>query len=607
MIKKHYSTTPVSTIYSRAFTLIETLVGVAVFLVVAMAAYQAYVSLFALVSASQYKVLAINLANEQFEIIRNLTYSDVGVVGGVPNGKVPYQQTLTRGGVPFLVTTVIRNIDLAQDGQIGSTTNDTSPADNRLVEVTVDCSTCKGFVPIVLSTNIAPKNLENSSTNGALFVKVFDANGQPIPGASVNVVNSSAIPAININDTTDANGMLQIVDVPPGNNAYAVSVTKSGYSSDRTYPVGGSGNPSPSKPDATVLAQQMTQVSFSIGKLSTVNYSTVTPTCAPVSGVTFIATSSKMIGTGVPKSMKTITTNASGVYSSNTVEWDGYTIGLNDATYNLAGLNPLNPVMVNPGSTQNAMIVVVPRSGNTLMVTVKDSATGLPLSGASVTLTGPASYSSTQTTGLGFLTQTDWSGGSGQSDFSNTKAYLIDDGHVDVTSSPGDAKLRLFFGAYDAAGTLESSTFDTGSVSNFYNLIRLPSDEPLATGTSSVRFQFATNATSTATTTWTYRGPGGATTTYYTSANSVIDPIHSGDRYARYKLYLSTASTSYTPTVSDVSFTFTSSCTPPGQVIFQSLALGSYTATVGKVGYATSTVTFNVDSNWKEQQITLSP
>lgn len=592
---------------SAAFTLIETLVGVAVFLVVAMAAYQAYVSLFGLVSASQYKILAINLANEQFEIVRNLAYSDVGVVGGIPNGKVPYQQTLTRGGVPFLVTMVIRNVDLPEDGEIGGTPNDSSPADNRLVEVTVTCSTCKGFVPISLTTTIAPKNLENNSTNGALFIKVFDANGQPVPDASVSIVNSSTIPAININDTTNSAGMLEVIDVPPGNNVYEVTVSKSGYSSDRTYPIGGAGNPSPSKPHATVLAQQLTQVSFAIDRTSTINYSTVTPTCAPVGGVTFIATSSKEIGAGVPKSVQNITTNGSGSYTANTVEWDGYMLGLNDATYHLAGLNPLNPVILNPNSTQNATVVVVPKNGNTLMVTVKDSTTQLPLSGADVVLTGPSSYSSTQVTGLGFLNQTDWSGGSGQVNVSDESRYYSDDGHIQTTSPAGDAKLNFFFDAYDSSGYLESSIFDTGSVSNFYNLIRSPIDQPPAAGASSVRFQFATNATNTATTTWTYRGPGGATTTYYTSADSALDAIHSGDRYARYKMYLSTASTTVTPNVSDVSFTFASSCTPPGQVIFQSLASGSYTLTVGKAGYATTTTSVVVNSVWKEEQITLSP
>lgn len=598
---------------TKGFTLVEVLVGAAVFLVISVAIYQAYSSLFKLTSANQYKILALNLANEQFEIVRNLSYADVGEVGGIPVGKVPSVQNLVRGGVPFKLTTTIRNIDMPFDGTIGGEPNDLSPADNKLIEVQVDCSACQNFKPITLTTTIAPKNLETASTNGALFIKVFDANGIAVPGATVRVVNTTVNPNIVVEDETDVNGMLQIVDVPPGLQAYSISVSKSGYSSARTYPPGGTVhgylNPTPTQPDATVVIQQVTQVSFAIDLVSTLSFSSVTPTCSAVPALDFTLAGSKTAGFGIPQFITNLVTNSIGEYSSSTMEWDSYGITNLDSEYDIIGINPLNLVSVNPNSTEQVKLIVAPKSPKTLLVTVKDSATKLPLSGATVNVQGPSSYSETKVTDRGFINQTDWSGGAEQENYVNLTQYFLDDGGVEVYSPTGEIKLRDIFGSYAPAGSLESSTIDTGSESHFHNIIWTPTDQPLSTGADSVKFQFATNNELTATTTWNYVGPDGTDDTYYTLSNSVISSVHDNARYARYKVFLSTDSPSATPNVSDVAFTFTSECTPPGQASFSGLSAGAYEVQVSKDGYTAGQVQVIMPSagDWVEQQILLAP
>ena len=143
--------------FKNGFTLVEVLVGSAIFLIIALAAYNAYVGLFKLINLSQYKVLAVSLANERFEIARNMPYEDVGIVNSIPNGEIPHTQTLVRGGVSFVVTTTVRNIDLPFDGTIGGSPNDISPADNKLVEVDVSCDGCNGMKPVTLTGQVAPK------------------------------------------------------------------------------------------------------------------------------------------------------------------------------------------------------------------------------------------------------------------------------------------------------------------------------------------------------------------------------------------------------------------------------------------------------------------
>ncbi len=581
---------------NKGFTLIETLVGVAVFLVISTAVYQAYVSLFNLISLNQYKIVALNLANEQFEIVRNLSYANVGIPGSIPSGNIPQVQNINRSGIDFVVRTTIRNIDQPFDGTIGGIPNDTSPADNKMVAVEVSCPTCVNFFPLTLTTIIAPKNLETASVNGALLIKVFDANGVPVSGANVSIRNYQATTTIAIDDMTNSNGVLQIVDVPPGIEAYEISVSKAGYSSDRTYPNGAIGNPTPSKPHATVIVQQLTQVSFSIDKLSSIEFNSVTSDCIAIPNIDFALKGAKQIGTSVYKFNKNLSTNGTGVYSSSTIEWDYYTVTGIDSAYDIAGINPLNPISLNPNVSQNVLLIVAPKDPKALLVTVKDNSTLLPLTDATVRLRKGVAFDETQITGRGSINQTDWSGG----------AYSFNDGNIEVADPIGDLNLLKVFGLYNLGGTIESTTIDTGSPSNFYNLSWLPIDQPVGAGTDSVRFQFATNAIITGTTTWDYKGPDGTSASYYTVSNSPISLAHNGDRYARYKIFLNTLSATNTPNISDVSFTVTSSCTPPGQVIFSDLDSGTYILDVTKTGYNPFSQNVDLNSDWLEQEVILS-
>ncbi len=590
----------------KGFTLIETLVGTAVFLVVATAVYQAYVSVFTITSATQYKILGLNLANEQFEIIRNLPYSDVGEVSGIPNGKVPHVQQFVRGGITFTVTTTIRNVDLPFDGTIDGTPDDLSPADNKLIEVEISCSTCRGMQPITLTTTVAPKNLETASTNGALFIKVFDANGKPVSDANIHVVNSKVTPNIIIDDVTDVNGMLAIVDAPPGLEAYAITVSKNGYSTDRTYATSSS-NINPTKPNATVIVQQVTQVSFSIDKVSNLTIKSVGPTCESIPSFDFNIVGSKTIGVNIPKFNLTTLTNSSGIYNNNSIEWDSYNITGLDTVYEIIGLNPLNPNNISPDSTEEVMVIAQTKQPNSLLVTVKDSSTGLPITGATVRLYKEESYSETKTTDRGYKNQTDWSEGGGQALFTDLKKFFYNDGNIDIASPQGELKLLVSSSTYPSSGYIESSTIDTGSPSNFYKIVLSPTDQPLATGSTSVKVQIATNTELNASTTWNYIGPDGTNSSFYTVNNNTISSVHNGGRYIRYKLILSTENNTVTPSVSDISITFTSDCTPPGQVIFNNLANGTYSIEVSKTDYSSYNSNVSISTDWQEKTVTLSP
>ena len=385
----------------KGFTLIETLVGSTVFILIALSAYKAFGVLMDAVAESQAKIAATEIANERFEIIRNLPYVDVGILGGLPVGKITRNQTINRDNFSFSVTTTIRSVDDTFDGTIGGSPSDTSPADYKLVDLDITCATCKIFTPLKFTTLLAPHSLETGVTNGALFVQVFDASGMPIQGSSLHIVNTQTNPDTIIDETTDNNGWVKIVDAIPGINAYNITATKSGYSQDQTYPTGGAAGATPLKIDSTVATGQVTQLSLAIDKLSSINTSTVDSSCAPFPNTGFSLTGAKLIGT--PSVLKypshSFTTAANGLLSIPNLEWDTYSTLLTSASYDLAGTNPLSPFDLNPNETKTLQLVIVPHVNMALLVSVKNSS-NVAIDGATVRLQ-KSGFDQTKTTNVG--------------------------------------------------------------------------------------------------------------------------------------------------------------------------------------------------------------
>lgn len=590
----------------RGFSLVEVLVGSVIFIVVSLAVYQSYSKLFDLVSSSRYSYNATALANEQFEIARNLPYASVGTQGGIPAGVIPPVQVLVRNGVSYTVNTAVRNVDDIYDGTIGGVPNDLSPADYKLLEVTITCDTCRNYKTPTLTARVSPKNLETASTNGALFVKAFNASGQPLAGATVHVVNTAVNPAIDITDTTGTNGMLQLVDVPPAGTSYEITVSKNGYSTDRTYDSADLGGATPVSSHATVALQTLTQSSFFIDQTGILNIMTRRLTCASVGSIPFRLAGSKLIGTtpDVSKRLTIDTTDAQGNRGYNDIEWDNaYQASTTDPNYDLVGTIPLQPFSFAPGATQDLTLVVEPVNAVGLLVTITDDALQ-PLSDASVAV-GNGLATTTYTTGVGNRSQTDWSGGDGvATSTDNSNQYFTSDGNIETGAPGGVLTLQQVLGNYQPSGWLESSSFDTGSTNTYRTLSWLPVSQPLGTGADSVRLQIATNNDGG---TWDYKGPDGTAGTYYTTSGETINAIHNGDQYLRYKVFLSTTDSAQTPSISDVSFSFTSACTPPGQVFAGGLSLGTHYVEVTKPGYQDTLGIIDLENSWQSVSLSVSP
>lgn len=586
----------------RGFSLVEILVGVGIFLIIGISTWEGFGYVTEMVRLSRLKVAATSLANEQLELVRNLPYADVGVIGYTPPGILNRTQEIIRDSIPFNVTLTINNIDDPFDGLANGTPPDTSPADYKLVEVQIACADCRNFLPVTLRTTVAPKNLESASTNGSLFIRVINANGQPVAQADVSVYNNQVLPIIDMTETTNNNGWLQLVDVPPAVESYQITASKTGYSTDQTYPPGDPNNPNPIKPHATVVTQQVTQITFAIDKVSTINVQTVDDMCVHKGSVSFNLLGSKLIGLdpNVYKYEEDKETGANGLLTISDLEWDNYSVTLTDESYLFAGSIPISPFALAPDSVLDLFLIVKQVLPKAILVKVMDASTLLPLSGATVNLQKPGWEQELQS-GRGYLRQTDWAGGANQENFIDQTKYWSQDNNLATSSSLTLVKQG---NKYRLNGWLISSTFDTGSATNFYNLVWQPLDQPPLT---EVKFQIATSDVNPPAT-WDFLGPDGTANTYYTISDTNISSIHNGDRYLRYKIFLLTSNDAVTPTISDVAITFSSYCIPSGQSFFHGLpASGNWTLTISKSGYQTYTGTVDINQDWQEREVFLSP
>jgi len=583
----------------RGTSLIDLLISMGIITVLFGGVYLVYFSILTSITNIGVRTAASTVIGQEIETVRNLPYDSVGTVGGVPPGVIPQAQSVTQGKFTFILQTTVRNIDDPFDGTLGGNPNDTAPADYKLVSIEASCPTCvTNFVPIEITTTVAPKNLESATQNGSLFIYALDASGVGVPGATVHVVNASVTPSIDLMDTTNASGVLQLVGVPTSTQGYTISVTKDGFSSDRTYPIGAPGNPNPVKPYATVAQQAVTSITFSIDTLSLIKVHTSNNRCVAIGNEPFSIAGAKLIGTGpnVLKFSTTSVTDAGGSSILPNIEWDNYSLGLTDAAYDVAGTMPLNPVTINPSSTQDFHFILQPTADPALLVAAQDAVSGAPIPNVAITITKGA-FSKTVVTNHATVSETDWSGGS----------LTSQSGGIDVTDKPGSLTLFTNASGTYATGTSLWGISDTidlgGSSSTLYGISWDPLNQPGGVGAGGLEFQIAANNDNT---TWNFMGPDGTGNTYFTASSSSLPAQLSGNRYLRYEVFMSTQDGTVTPELDDISFDFTANCVPPAQALFTSLGSGNYTIDITAPNYAEGSSTVSVGAGFQSITVPLA-
>jgi prepilin-type N-terminal cleavage/methylation domain-containing protein len=575
----------------KAFTLVETVVSVAIFAILAVTAYGLYATIARAITNYRGASTVSSLADQYLEIARNLPYSEVGTQSGNPHGPLPDSFSpinVSFNGNEYSIYYVVNAIHDPADINVGV-------QDYKQVKLyieNVSTGEKKSFV-----TTIAPISLASMGSGGVLSIQVINKAWQPVPYATINITNIDLEPNINLLRTTDDQGRWLEIGLPADDH-YRIIVTKDGYSDDQTYSA--DDYPGATNQDAAVILGQVTNATFIIDHLSSLSFYTLDQTCQPLPSLGVIVGGAKLIAPGVLKFYEEYTSNLSGLISPSTtsscsntcgvasccLEYDTYSPAVGEGTYMVYGTSPVQSVDLLPDSNQNFNLILGQRTANSLLVVVKDASEN-PIEGATVELQGPTTASGV--TGGSAWNQNEWTGGPGQEDFQDASKYYYDDGNISASEIPEALRLLKVDGSYMPFGSLVSSTFDTGTEETRYTSLTWK-PEVQADPATIVKFQIASNNDNE---TWDFTGPDGTDDSFYTASGTPINSMNDNNRYIRYKAFLSTTKTNQTPVLSSVTINYVSGCPTPGQVMLPGLVQSNtYSVTVSydEAGYQPQTV-----------------
>jgi hypothetical protein len=386
--------------------LISLLVASALFAILGHALFSLISASFTLVGFTRARIAARHLAQEQMELIRNLPYDEIGTVGGIPDGPFEQVEGIEKNGLYYTVSTSIIYVDDPFDN---TSPSDLLPTDYKRVRVDVSWEGLGASRknPITLVADIAPQGIETSVGGGTLSILVFDANAVPVPQANVLIVATETDPQVNVTLQTADNGRVILPGTPTcTSSCYQITVSKSRYSSDRTYSTSEVTNPI--KPHASVLEGDLTEISFAIDELSSIEVESVSGSdndFESLPNVVFNIRGEKIIGTDsfddpVYKYEDSFTTDSSGKVTLEDIEWDNYQISVNPADgLDIVGTNPLIPLEILPDEDVDLVFASSNHTTHSLLVAITDPSS-TPIASVSARLYDDGGFEATGSSGL---------------------------------------------------------------------------------------------------------------------------------------------------------------------------------------------------------------
>ncbi len=294
----------------KGSTLIEALALLTLFSIATLAFYKMYTESAVLILEAKRRLMAVELAAERMEQLRNVPYDeliDTGTVGG----QINRDEFMTINNVVFRIITHINYIDDPIDGLAGADTNNnindykrvrvfvlwSKGADNGVAEVNAIGSNYEKYRIDLTSTFIPPTGFEGVVAEyGILSINVVDSEGTPIVGATVDILCDECNTDVGTVDftsseTTDANGSVTI-SVPPSyfgtqdTENYEITVAKLGYQTTKTYEKynGVSQNYEPLNTHLTVQRGRRTVETFVMNEVHAFPLQVMDPYCENIVG-----------------------------------------------------------------------------------------------------------------------------------------------------------------------------------------------------------------------------------------------------------------------------------------------------------------------------------
>lgn len=383
---------------TRGFTLIEALLFLFLFSVITMAFYETWALATNHIVNVKNRLGAIAVANQQIEIIRSIIFDDIGTTTGIPVGVLEENQTLLANNAEYTIHTLVQFVDDANDGTLGAGT-DLAPNDYKKVTITVSWGGGSASEQVAATSLFSLDGVESvAAGTGILSVNVLDTAGAGISGATVNITNSTVSPSVNITASTDTNGNLSFPGAPASVQGYHITVSKSGYYSNTTYPPYPTSAFNPVNIHATVVAGSLTAETLVIDEYSSIEFATETPFGEAVADIDFDITGGLVIGTNpsdgssVYEYTDSLSTDGSGeeVISDRTTGEYTVTLDPGETTHKYIRLEPeeatSGTINLSPGTDKPVTMILADKAFSSALVTVVNQTDGAPVAGASVKL-----------------------------------------------------------------------------------------------------------------------------------------------------------------------------------------------------------------------------
>lgn len=388
-----------------AFTLIEALIFLFIFVLITVTFYQVFSVGAKYIIDSKNRLGAVSLANERMEMARNLSYNNLGTDGGTIEGNIPQEQDVTENGRTYHVKTEVTGEDDPFDGVAPA---DAAFLDYKKVTIIV---TWGGEGDVRLTSRFVPPGLEVADpNNGILSINIFSdqPGGKGIPHTNVHIKNSET--GLDTNLETDDSGNLMLM----GNNVtqsirkYEITVTKDGYETVATMPPYPETPYNPTNIHASVILGSINVANIVQNELADLKIKTEDGLGQAVPDIDFFLIGGKMLGTNASFPNDPVygindsyTTGSNGEKDLNDISPGQFIITPSiSADYELINIDPQDKFSLYSSTPLTVTAKLAPKNVASLLVKVQedDNGTLVPISGAQVNLSNIATGGTYNTT-----------------------------------------------------------------------------------------------------------------------------------------------------------------------------------------------------------------
>ena len=382
------------------FTLVEGLVFLFLFALITAVFFQTFAYGTALIQQSKNRLGAVALANQKMEIVRSLDYDNIGTVSGIPNGDIAQDEDVQVNNSQYHVHTFIQYRDDPYDGTLGGSPNDVIPNDYKRVRIEVSWGGGSESEKVALFSTFTPSGVEQATGGGILSINILNASGTGVPGATVQVVNNTVVPSVNVTASTDASGNLFLIGAPASVKKYHIIFSKSGYFGSSSYAPYPTTSFVPTDVDASVVNGVVNQSTFVMDREATMHLKTKDAFGSDLPNINYHIMGGRQLGTdfGTGTPVYDLNENAATDgsaekdYADRSYGTYTWTLDPSETGYEFIRLSPdvptgPNDISMLPNESKDVDMILADKTIPAALFTVSDNATGNPVIGASVHLT----------------------------------------------------------------------------------------------------------------------------------------------------------------------------------------------------------------------------